>query len=80
MTVRGLFGRQRIAREAVTEVRDAGVLERLASVYAAPSLIVSWRDDGGAVRKSRIPSTPEVANIYRLRAWLDDAIESGHTR
>jgi hypothetical protein len=78
--VRGLFGRQRIAREAVTEVRDAGVLERLASVYAAPSLIVSWRDDGGAVRKSRIPSTPEVANIDRLRAWLDDAIESGHTR
>jgi hypothetical protein len=80
VTVRGLFGRQRIARDAVTEVRDAGILERLASVYAGPSLIVSWRDAGGAVRKSRIPSTPEIANIDRLRAWLDDAIESGHTR
>jgi hypothetical protein len=80
VTVRGLFGRQRIARNAVTEVRDAGIVERLASIYAAPSLIVSWRDDGGAVCTSRIPSTPEVANIDRLRAWLDDAIDSGHTR
>jgi hypothetical protein len=80
VTVRGLFGRQRIARDAVTEVRDAGILERLASVYVAPSLIVSWRDDGGAVRRSRIPHTPEFASIDRLRAWLDDAIESGRTR
>jgi len=80
VTVLGLFGKQRIARDAVTEVRDAGIVERLASIYAAPSLIVSWRDAGGEVHKSRIPSTPEFANIDRLRAWLDDAIETGRAR
>lgn len=80
VTVRGLFGHQRIARDVVTEIRDAGILERVASIYAAPSLIVSWRDAGGEVRKSRIPSTPEIANIDRLRAWLDDAIEAGRAR
>jgi hypothetical protein len=80
VTLRGLCGSKLIARDTVMEVRESGILEHLVGVAFGPALVVSWRDTGGAVRKSRIPSTPEFANIDRLRAWLDDAIEAGRAR